>query len=369
MSVSSSTAVAPADRRIVVESIGSAQPALAGVLAEQLGVAPDRIANAFYRAPAILFDALPANQADGLANILKQAGLAVRVEASAAPRLEAEAVYDIAIYVEDVTALPACCERLNTFLGHDPATALKLLLAPTGVVLGNVSLATCEALVKQFQDLPVQVMSSERSQATYQLFIEREAGPLLDRLQEDLKQMGLPTQAGQTPLLDQQSAQQLWRRHQAGGGIRLFDCSFLRYDLSLTQTTASSRNEQLPLLAGLPRELIDTVLANLPIVVEEGVCHAMLPQRLQAWQDADMPVQVSLASLRRCRVVIPSGNHLEPALPLLKQAGLLAVESSLPQLPWQSPVLLGELLPRWLQAGLEQLQITTTWEELNHEPQ
>lgn len=368
MSASSSPAAYPADRRVVVESIGSARPALAGVLAHQLGVAPERVANALYRAPAILLDALSAHQAEGLASILQQAGLVVRIEDAAAPRPQAEAVYDIALYIEDIADLPACCERLGGFLGCPPAAALTLLLAPPGVILGNVSLATSDALIRLLDGLAVQVISSLRSQAVYRLLINREPGPMLDRLLQDVKHIALPVSDGQPTLLDQLQAQQLWRRHQAAGGIQLMDCAFLRYDLSLTRVTEASRTDQLPALAGLPAALIDSVVANLPIVVEEGVSHTALPERLQAWQEAAMPVAVSVASLRRCRLLIPGGSQLEPALPLLLQAGLLPPDSGVPTLPWHSPVLQGELLPRWLQAGLEQLQIPVICEELNHEP-
>lgn len=369
MPASLSSAAPAVSQRLVVESIGSASPALAGVLADQLGVAPDRVATALYRAPAILMDALPARQAQELANVLKQAGLAVRVESSAAPRPEPGAAYDIAIYVEDLADLPPCCERLSSFLGCTPVTALSMLLAPPGVVLGNVSLATRDALTRQLEGLAVQMVSSPRDGATYRLLIEREPGPMRDRLLQDLKHMDLPVSRDQELLLDHQQAQQLWRRHQAAGGIRLLNCTFLRYDLNLTQITSASRTEQLPELAGLPTELIEAVIANLPVVVEEGISHCALTERMQAWKEAGMPVEVSLASLRCCRLTIPVGSPLEPALPLLQQAGLLAADSGSPPLPWHSPILQGELLPRWLQAGLEQLDIPVIWEELPHESQ
>lgn len=369
MAASVVSAATSTSQRLVVESIGSASPSLAGVLADQLGVAPDRVATALYRAPAILMDALPLNQAQQLANILRQAGLVIRVESSAAPRPEPGATYDIAVYIEDPTDVPDCCERLSGFLGCTAVTALNMLLAPPGVVLGNVSLATRDALARQLKGLAVQVVSSPRDKATYQLLIEREPGPMLDRLLQDLKQMGLAANNNHTLFLDHQQASQLWRRHQAAGGLRLLDCTFLRYELSLTQITPASRTEQLPELAGLPAELVDTVIANLPVVVEEGISHGALTDRLRAWQSAGMPVEVSLSSLRRCHLTIPAGSFLEPALPLLQQAGLLAADSGSPALPWHSPILQGELLPRWLQAGLEQLDIPAIWEELPHEPQ
>ena len=369
MPTPSSTALAPS-QRVVVESIGSARPALAGLLASQLGLPANQVANALYKAPSVLLEALPQEQACGLANILQQAGLSVRVEPNNVPRPAAAATFDIALYVSDVTDLPACCERLARFLGCLPAAVLGLLSSPPGVIIGDVSAATCAALEQQLEGLAAELVCSRRDQARYQLLIERDPGPSLDSLLHDLRQLGLtpdPHTGQPQGTLDHTSAQQLWRRHQAGGGLRLLDTAFLRYDLSLEAVDAGSQTDRLPELAGLPAELIDCVLQNLPVVVEEGVAHSALQDRLQRWQAAGMPVRPHVASLRRCRLRVPAGSQLAPALGLLQQSGLLPPDSPVPRLPWQSPVLHGELLPRWLQQGLEQLDIPIEWQELDHE--
>ncbi|WP_425221324.1 hypothetical protein [Pseudomonas sp.] len=357
-------------QRVVVESIGSARPALAGLLASQLGLPANQVANALYKAPSVLLEALPQEQACGLASILQQAGLAVRVEPNSVPRPAAAATFDIALYVTGVADLPACCERLARFLGCLPAAVLGLLSSPPGVIIGDVSAATCAALQQQLADLSVELVCSRRDEARYQLLIERAPGPQLDSLLHDLRQLGIaldPANDQPQGTLNHTNAQQLWRRHQAGGGLRLLDTAFLRYDLSLEAVDANSQTERLPELAGLPAALIDCVLENLPVVVEEGVAHPALPARLQAWQAAGMPVRPQVASLRRCRLRVPAGSRLGPALSLLQQSGLLPPYSALPRLPWQSPVLHGELLPRWLQHSFEQLDIPVEWQELDHE--
>ncbi|MEB3734251.1 hypothetical protein ULF88_09440 [Halopseudomonas pachastrellae] len=222
----------------------------------------------------------------------------------------------------------------------------------------------------KLEGLAAELVCSRRDQARYQLLIERAPGPSLDSLLHDLRQLGLtpdPHTGQPQGTLDHTSAQQLWRRHQAGGGLRLLDTAFLRYDLSLEAVDAGSQTDRLPELAGLPAELIDCVLENLPVVVEEGVAHSALQDRLQRWQAAGMPVRPHVASLRRCRLCVPADSQLAPALGLLQQSGLLPPDSPVPRLPWQSPVLHGELLPRWLQQGLEQLDIPIEWQELDHE--
>ena len=250
----SPTALAPS-QRVVVESIGSARPALAGLLASQLGLPANQVANALYKAPSVLLEALPQEQACGLANILQQAGLAVRVEPNDMPRPAAAVTFDIALYVTDVADLPACCERLARFLGCLPAAVLGLLSSPPGVIIGDVSAATCAALKQQLEGLAAELVCSRRDQARYQLLIERDPGPPLDSLLHDLRQLGLtpdPHTGQPQGTLDHTSAQQLWRRHQAGGGLRLLDTAFLRYDLSLDAVDAGSQTDRLPELAGLP---------------------------------------------------------------------------------------------------------------------
>ncbi|MEH6565903.1 MAG: hypothetical protein V7756_11310 [Halopseudomonas sp.] len=358
-----------AGQRLVVESVGSAQPGLAGLLARQLGLPASRVANALYRAPSVLLDDLQPTQAQGLASILQQAGLQIRVEPSDLPGPQAGKPLDIALYVRDITQLPTCCERLAHFLGCRPEAALQMLLTPPGVVLGDVSEATAHALQKLLADLDVAVCCSTRALARYRLLINRAPGAGLDSLLHDLRSQGIgydPDSCEVLDTLDTKQALYLWRRHQSAGGIRLLDLTFMRYDLSLTSVSAASDTSQLPRLAGLPAELIDCVLDNLPVVVEEGVSAQDLEARLDAWSTAGMPVQAQPVTLRQCRLLLPRGSNALAALPLLQQAGLLEPGHMQLPLPWRSAVVYGELMPRWLQQALEQLGIEHEWEEHEH---
>ncbi|GAA6132402.1 hypothetical protein [Halopseudomonas sabulinigri] len=355
-------------QRVVVESVGSAQPGLAGLLARQLGLPASRVANALYRAPSVLLEDLPPAQAEGLASILQQAGLHIRLEASDTPRPQPGKTLDIALYVRNIAQLPECCQRLAHFLGCRPEAALNMLLTPPGVVLGDVSEATAQALQRHLADLEVELSCSTRAEARYQLLINRAPGPGLDSLLHDLHQQGIrydPDSCEVLQAIDTRQALYLWRRHQSAGGIRLLDLTFMRYDLSLGALQADSDTSQLPRLAGLPAELIDCVLANLPVVVEEGVAAQNLDSRLAAWRSAKLPVQAVPVTLRQCRLALTVGGNADIALPLLAQAGLVEHSQTRLPLPWRSPVIYGELMPRWLQQALEQLGIEHSWEEMD----
>ncbi|MEH6686561.1 MAG: hypothetical protein V7693_04795 [Halopseudomonas sabulinigri] len=356
-------------QRVVIESVGSARPGLAGLLARQLGLPASRVANALYRAPSVLLEDLPPAQAQGLANILQQAGLHVRVEASHLPSPQTDTLLDIALYVRDISQLSACCQRLSQFLGCRPEAALNMLMTAPGVVLGDVSEATAAALSALLTDLDVELLCSTRALARYQLLINRAPGPSLDSLLHDLRLQGIRYDADSCEVLetlDTKQALYLWRRHQAAGGIRLLDLTFMRYDLSLTNVSADSDTRQLPMLAGLPPELIDCVLDNLPVVVEEGVATQALASRLDAWRAAGMPVEVTPVTLRQSRLLLPKAGNAAGAIGLLQQAGLVDSDQTQLALPWRSPLIYGELMPRWLQDALEQLGIQHKWEEIDH---
>ncbi|MEH6491988.1 hypothetical protein [Halopseudomonas sp.] len=357
-------------QRVVIESVGSAQPGLAGLLARQLGLPANRVANALYRAPSVLLEDLPPAQAQGLANILQQAGLHIRVEPSNTPAPQAGKTLDIALYVRDISQLPACCQRLAHFLGCRPEAALNMLLTPPGVVLGDVSEATAHALRHHLSDLDVELICSTRVLARYQLLINRAPGPSLDSLLHDLRQQQIrydPDSCEVLDAIDTHQALYLWRRHQSAGGIRLLDLTFMRYDLSLNAVQPDSDTSQLPKLAGLPAELIECVITNLPVVVEEGIAAQDLDSRLQAWRCARLPVQAVPVTLRQSRLALSAGSTAtDAALPLLAQAGLVEPGQTHLSLPWRSPVIYGELMPRWLQQALEQLGIEHRWEEVDH---
>ncbi|MFN3580091.1 MAG: hypothetical protein ACK4VV_06425 [Pseudomonas sp.] len=358
-----------ADQRLVVESIGSASPGLAGVLASQLGMPPSQVANALYKAPAVLLDKLPMPHAQGLAEILSQAGLDIRIEPSHGPAPKAADSLDIALYLHDPACLATCCERLSRFLGCAPAAVQNMLLAPPGVILGDVSQATADALQHLLDDLPVELTCSARQQARYALFIDRQRGTALSSLLGDLQRMGIDADSAGTldgAELDHQQGQYLWRRHQSAGGLRLLDKAFMRYDLSLEQVGPDSCLEQLPDLAGLPADLVPCVIENLPIVVEEGVCAEQLAARTEAWAAARMPVRPQLVSLRCCQLSIEHCPQPDLCLQLLHAVGLIDSSEANLTLPWRSPVLFGELLPRWLQGALDTLEAGYHFEDSSH---
>lgn len=357
-----------ADQRLVIESIGSASPGLAGVLASQLGLPTAHVAKALYKAPAVLLDKLPLPQARGLADILEQAGLQIRVETTGQPLPASTSRLDLAVYLLDPACLASCCDRLSRFLGCSPLAVRNMLMAPPGVVLGDVSQATADALQSLLDDLPVEVLRSDRQQARYRLVIDRQRGTALNSLLGDLHRLGIdsaPLDGTYQAELDYQQGQYLWRRHQSAGGLHMLDTAFMRYDLTLEQVGPDSHIEQLPALAGLPPELVPCVLENLPVVVEQGISAPALEARLAAWNNAGMPVTTQAISLRCCEVLIDSCPQPGACQQLLRELGLLAADEDL-QLPWRSPMLFGELLPRCVQDALEALDADHRFEDSPH---
>ncbi|MEE4301439.1 MAG: hypothetical protein V2J24_18520, partial [Pseudomonadales bacterium] len=178
------------ERRIVVESIGSAGPAAAAAVAKGLGIPVARAVACLYRAPAVLADEVPTGAADEMVRLLERIGFSARAEPLDAPPPRPTELLDVALHVVDVGALHAAAEVLGAFTASDPGTALEMILAPPGLVLGAVSAATVEALRERLPD-GVELVAARPEASRYHVFLLDGPPVLRERLMPDLARLGV----------------------------------------------------------------------------------------------------------------------------------------------------------------------------------
>lgn len=363
MGASASSATAET-RRIVVTSVGVAQPAAAVAAAKGLGVPVERAVASVYRAPAVLADQVPLPTADAVVQQLTAMGLHAVAVPNDAPTPAAPALYDVALYVSDPRAVPVATAQLAAFAAIDVSAALAMILTPPGPILGAVSETTVEALSAR---LPpgVELVAAQPAESSYHVFLAD--GPTASRARflADLQALGLPAiaRSGLVAMeVPHTLVQQLWRRHQAAGLMRAVNAAFLRYDVVLTALGGVDPADPeigaaLQRQTGMPAEIAQVALTALPLTLMEGVAHADLSDRLAALTALGLEARAELTTFQHLTVVVSQLVAVAPLRPLLARFGLRLTGSAAPSTPFEVAHL-PELQARMLRTELEDLGAT-----------
>lgn len=314
-------------RRLDVLSVGSAPPGMVKALTTSLGLSGEAVASVLYRAPATLVSGLGEDVARELERLLAQSGLRVANRPDDAPSPPPPPCLDLAIHVTDPAVLTTLVERLSAFLGAPPNEVLAMLYAPPGLVLGEVSPATVEALEARLEGLPVEVVTSERGAARYDLFCDPAEATLRATLRRELCALGLTPVDDDGALLatglDHRSGEPLWRRYGARAAVRLLDRAFARCDLWLRACEEGARADALARLSGMPAEVAELVLEQPPLVIEQGVRLDRLPERLRAYRDAGFVIEGQLVTFQRYALRLHRCRSPEALVRALGAVGLV----------------------------------------------
>jgi hypothetical protein len=186
-------------------------------------------------------------------------------------------------------------EVLGRFLGLEPTAALDLLLTPPGVILGNVTQATVQALQAALPAGAVRLTASRPDEARFALFASD-----LTHLQVGVLRQRLPAETRLAPGgsatvfdLTRGEADTLWRRLKAPEQVRIIDQAFLRFSLELIAAPPEAA-AALEALAGVPAEDFDLLAQALPVPIEAGVAFEALEDRMAAYNAAGLTVRAEL---------------------------------------------------------------------------
>ena len=345
--------------RLVVTSIGAASPAMAAAVARGLGTPVPQVVTALYRSPAVLVDRAAPATARQMALLLSDLGFRAHAEPESRPQPAPPHLRDVALHLAEPRAAPAAARALAAFTAMTEAAALEMILTPPGLVLGAVSDATADALAARLPD-GVELTRSRPEDASYHVFLLEGAAVLRQRLMADLAPLGVPSDAAPGLVaadVPHAAARDLWRRHGAGGVLRVVNTDFLRYDLVLEAAPPGAAQDPavrqaLFSEAGMPGEVVPDVLAALPVTLSEGVAHRDLGQRMAALAGAGLSVRAELATFQLPGLRIEGADDRDALATTLRALGSLAADAPLPRLPFDLDGPLTEPRARFVAAQL-----------------
>jgi len=347
--------------RIVVKSIGTAQPAASAAIASGLGLPVTTVISRLYSAPAVLIDGIEESIATGMAKLLSSIGYEAEAQDATLPPPANSTLYDVAIYLNDVRLFQHVIEQVAEFTGIAEEDATQMVLSPPGVILGSVSKASVDAFSDRLGP-EVSVLSSQADTAHYNLFLSEDAGSLIHRriLQSlNSAKIELCNTSGLVAInLDHATARELWQRHQSSGLLRVVNQDFLRFDLVLQVSKSNNavnrtQIEALEKLAGIPPDMAEEVVQAAPITLLESVPDAEVAPLMANFAEADLSVQADMITFQMLGLEILSLSDPAATIQALEGFALIRQGDRLPEPPFVIPGVMPELKARIIRTALE----------------
>lgn len=342
---------------VIVESVGTANPVVSKILAESLNIPVEMVSKAIYTAPAVLFHKVEEDLATRASELLVKLGLAISVKEETEALPSSSPLVDVGIYVNDVSKLPLVCQQLRTFIGCETKEALALLMNENGIVMGNISLATANAIC---QRIDAEVLVCEPDKDLYTIEIETDDRILNTQFIDFLKTLQLDT----TNVLNDKrienvsydATQKVWLRFQSSKKVKISNQSFLRYELLLDKADTTNPNYKTVLIenVGMPESIIDEVIQNLPVQLHDSLVLTQIHELCDIYKAAGLECTILPVYTGQYHLNILQIDDLE------KTKLLLADYFDKSQLPtksgkWQASKPLNNLMGRYLLYLLEQI--------------
>lgn len=307
--------------RLMIQSVGSATPAISLALAHALPFSREHLARCVYQAPAVLLDGIERKDADTLCEILARSGLEVSVDDIESPFTVGGPEYEVAIHVEVNAGFRDIAAELARFIGSTPARAVELLCASPAIVLGQVSWSTVQALRARMEKLGAQLDVSKVAEAHYDVFIDAQQEPLRHRLQRELSKRGVDC-IKEGPLLasgiNREVANALWQRSGSQKGWCLLDQAFQRFDIWLEEPAQSEQAIAAIInCTGMPAELISRVNAALPFLLLESVASTEASAILASLNESGVRAVAQLITLVKWDLNVQSVQDPRAAIQII----------------------------------------------------
>lgn len=345
---------------VIVRSIGTAGPSVHAVLANSLPIAPERIARCLYQAPAVLFDALPENEANAIVELLTKTGLEVEAARRETPLEPGGPEYELAVHVREPERFRAIAVELARFLGCQPARAVKLLCSSPAVVLGQVSAATVEALGRRLEPLGAEVDPSRSAEAIYDVFVDADGREYRTRLERELRDAGveiLPEGPVVALGVSRSLAEKLWTRLGASPQWRLIDRAFQRFDVVLESAPDTAEaSEAIVSVTGMPPAIVPKVRARAPVVLLSAVRLKEVDAALSTLGKVGVQVTARMVTLARWDLVISSVSNVTAAADVLARVldrDAAPLNRALRSLPARIDAPVGLVQGQWIIEELE----------------
>lgn len=306
---------------VLITGVGSATPHAVASLAQGIELPIQAVVDVVYRAPARLFANLPAADAQRLVDIVRSLGMcAEAVPAGNAP--SRGELFDIAGHLLDPARAELAAAALAKVLGMSVGETLDALLSPPGMLLGNVTAPTVEALRAAVPEGIIELTAAPIASSKYALLIAAPSAAQYNLVRALLPGREISSGSEGVVLFDlgRSEADTLWRRLQPTEGVRIVNQAFLRFTLVLIGAEPGSA-EALQRLAGVPLDDFETLRALMPLPVERHLPYLALQARLGEYAANGLSVRADLGTFSSVQLEVLSAP---PGL--LQTEGFDAVE-------------------------------------------
>jgi len=355
--------------RILINSIGTAQPATSAAIASGLGLPAATVIARLYSAPAVLIDGIDEAIARAMVKLLSSIGYEAEVQETTQPVPKKSALHDVSIYIKDARRFQHVLQTVIKFTGISEQDATRMILSPPGIILGSVSKATVTALAERL-GADVSVLFSPSETALYSLFLSEDEGNIVHRrITQSLKSTGIKLHANTGLVasdIDHATARELWQRYQSSALLRIVNQDFLRFDLVLQPLLSISAEigegkpvltaaqlDVLEQLAGIPPEMAEKVIQAAPITVMESVPNNELAAQMTVFSEAGLNVRANLITFQMLALKIQSLVDETTTAQALDGFNLRPPGNALPPTPFVISGVMPELKARMILAALE----------------
>jgi hypothetical protein len=343
-------------KNVIIQSIGTARPGTGKVLADVLGVSNEVVVKLLYCTPSVLFQHIDEELAANTSTLLSQLGLEVQVTNDDVPLPEPPALYDLAVFIPNPLQINTVNSQLAAFLGCTEQESLNLLLKDPALVLGGVSQATAEALSKC---IDAEVIISDPKTDLYTIKVLNRDAAFLKQITAAFANAGLTVDLKKQDCIediDYTTSQQLWQRLGNTKSIEIYNQSFQRYDIILesADTGNTAYREVLTNEVGMPGEIIDEVLQNLPILLNDSVNRKTLQELLELYTTAGLRCSFNKIPFGDKQLVVDNISQPGQAASILNQF-YTGVTISKATVKWVAPKPVSPLLSRLLTQQLQDI--------------
>lgn len=348
---------------VIIDSIGMANPAVSTVLADVLGLPIEVVARSIYNAPALLFSNVEYTLAEQSVELLTRLGITAHYQSIDQPVPIPSEPVEVGVYVSDIDKLGNVTTALADFLGSTNSEALGLLMNDPAIVLGSVSIATANALAER---LDAEVIVSEPKLDLYTLVFDADNRMIKNQLETYLNYVKIPynfSEKNEINNLSFELANQIWLKFQTTGMLKIINQSFQRYEIILDQVDMENPNYRykLTLEFGMPDEVIDEVLSNLPVQLNPSVNFKHLDEKLIDYSQSGLICSTLPIKHNGYRLIIEENPDVSATKTILSQ---FIDPESIPTKKgrWQAPVAVSDLIFRCVAAQLEAIGCTVDYE-------
>lgn len=346
--------------RLIVRSIGMADLALVPVLRGLRASSDAELAGLLYRAPSELVSGLSHQTGTQLLDVLQKTGVELDLVPVAATYEPGQGEYEVSLAVKKFDQMPAVIDATARLVGLDTERAKRVVCATPALLIGQISLATVEALRRRFAPLGVEVDASVTSKARFDLFVESDDARTRQVIAQLLSEVGVKSEVRASqfiaPSLDGAVAKRLWDElSQRSARVQVVNRDLHRFDVVVEK--APSSPEMLSYLVEsfrMPARTADRVVQHTPFVLAENVPPAAMTQILVDIEARQGRASGVLLTQRRYGLKIGAGGDRRMAKVWLETiAGRNAVESFEQLDTVHVPGPLTKTQARWLQHELK----------------